>query len=75
MCDFGCTHFFKFKEGKYLYNKDTSKLHIKDYCQYTKYGLDLFEEFDTEAESLTFDARAEECVKYANKSEKSTTMK
>ena len=30
VCNFGCTHFFYFKEvrsvGKYLYNKDTGKL-------------------------------------------------
>lgn len=44
--------------GKYLYNKDTGKLHIKGYCQYTKYGLEHFEEFDTEAEALSYDGRA-----------------
>ena len=44
--------------GKYLYNKDTGKLHIKGYCQYTKYGLSNFEEFDTENEALAFDGRA-----------------
>ena len=44
--------------GKYLYNKDTGKLHIKGYCRYTKYTLTHYEEFNTEAEALAYDGRA-----------------
>ena len=62
MCDFGCTHFFILRGvrslGKYIYNKETGKLHIKGYCRYTKYTFTHYEEFDTEAEALAFDGRA-----------------
>ena len=62
MCDFGCTHFFVSRGvrplGKYIYNKETGKLHIKGYCRYTKYTFTHYEEFDTEAEALAFDGRA-----------------
>lgn len=44
--------------GKYLYNKDTGKLHIKGYCRHTKYSLVHYEEFETEAEALAYDGRA-----------------
>ena len=44
--------------GKYIYNKDTGKLHIKGYCRHLKYKIVHYEEFDTEAEALAFDGRA-----------------
>ena len=44
--------------SKYIYNKDTGKLHIKGYCRYTKYILTRYREFDTEAEALAYDGRA-----------------
>ena len=57
--------------GKYLYNKDTDKLHIKGYCRYTKYSLTHYIEFDTEAEALAYDGRAVAlCKECENKREK-----
>ena len=44
--------------GKYIYNKDTGKLHIKGYCSHLKYELVHYKEFDTEAEALALDGRA-----------------
>lgn len=44
--------------GKYVYNKDTGKLHIEGYCRYTKYSLTHYEKFNTEAEALAYDGRA-----------------
>ena len=44
--------------GKYIYNKKTGKLHIKEYCRYTKYSLTHYKEFNTEAEALAYDGRA-----------------
>ena len=62
MCVTSVAHTFLILGGgkmcKYVYNKDTGKLHIKGYCQYTKYSLTHYEEFYTEAEALAFDGRA-----------------
>ena len=52
--------------GKYLYNKDTGKLHIKGYWQYTKYGLEHCEEFDTEVKVLAFNGWAVGLCKKGN---------
>lgn len=60
--------------GKYIYNKDTGKLHIKGFCRYTKYSLIHYEEFDTEAKALAYDGRAvglcKECEKEREKRNK-----
>ena len=59
--------------SKYLYNKDTGKLHIKGYCRYTKYALTHFEEFDTESEALAFDGRAVSMCKECERKRENTT--
>lgn len=43
---------------KYLYNPQTNKLHIKDYCVHTKGNCSTYLPFDSEDEALAYDGRA-----------------
>ena len=56
---------------KYIYNTKTCKLHIKDYCQWSKGIVYNSLLFDSEDEALAYDGRAVSFCKICkNKREK-----